>query len=112
MIAPLSVGCMLSINLPLPASFCVFRDLSRLLIWTLTSIRRFSGLAVISILTMSRKLPNYLRMYRKRSGLSQEETALLLGYPNGQQVSRCERFTRQPSLQTILAYEAVFGETW
>ena len=58
---------------------------------------------------MSRKLPNYLRMYRRRSGLSQEEAALLLGYPNGQQVSRWERFTRQPSLQTILAYEAVFG---
>jgi transcriptional regulator with XRE-family HTH domain len=58
---------------------------------------------------MARKLPNYLRMYRKRSGLSQDETALLLGYPNGQQVSRYERFARQPSLENILAYEAVFG---
>jgi transcriptional regulator with XRE-family HTH domain len=48
-------------------------------------------------------------MYRKRSGLSQEETALLLGYPNGQPISRYERFGRQPPIKTVLAYEAVFG---
>ena len=58
---------------------------------------------------MSCKLPNYLRMHRKRSGLSQDETALLLGYPNGQQVSRYEGFARQPPLKTMLAYEALFG---
>src|SRR6266849_8297018 len=58
---------------------------------------------------MSRKLQNYVRTYHKRAGLSQDEMALLLGCRSGAKVSRCERFTRQPSLQTILAYEAVFG---
>ena len=48
-------------------------------------------------------------MYRKRSGLSQDETALLLGYPTGQQVCRYERLARQPPLHIVLAYEALFG---
>ncbi len=36
----------------------------------------------------SHKLANYLRAYRKRSGLSQSEVAYLLGCKNGAQVSR------------------------
>lgn len=55
------------------------------------------------------KLDNYLRMYRKRSGLSQEELAYLLGTRDLANVSRYERTSRQPSLETALAYEAVFG---
>jgi len=58
---------------------------------------------------MSRKLPNYLRTYRKRAGLNQDEMAFLLGCKSGTKVSRYEQFRRQPSLQTVFAYEALFG---
>jgi transcriptional regulator with XRE-family HTH domain len=58
---------------------------------------------------LSHKLENYLRTYRKRSGLSQEEVAFLLGGQTGTKVSRYERFARKPSLETLFAYEVVFG---
>jgi transcriptional regulator with XRE-family HTH domain len=58
---------------------------------------------------MSRKLQNYVRTYRKRAGLSQDEMAQLLGCRSGAKVSRYERFARQPTLETAFAYEAVFG---
>ena len=58
---------------------------------------------------MSHKLENYLRTYRKRSGLSQDEVGFLLGCQNGTKVSRYERFARKPSLETLFAYEVVFG---
>src|SRR4051812_34347003 len=56
----------------------------------------------------STPLPNYLRSYRKRSGLSQDEVAFLLGTQSGAKVCRYERFVREPSLATALAYEAIF----
>jgi len=59
--------------------------------------------------SMAYKLNNYLRTYRKRAGLSQDEMAYLLGCRSGAKVSRYERFARQPTLQTALAYEAIFG---
>ena len=55
------------------------------------------------------KLPNYLRTFRKRSYLSQDEVAYLLGCKNGSKVSRYERFSREPTLKTALRYEALFG---
>jgi len=55
------------------------------------------------------KLENYLRSYRKRAGLSQGELAYLLGARDGTKISRYERFTRKPSLETALAYEAILG---
>jgi transcriptional regulator with XRE-family HTH domain len=58
---------------------------------------------------VSHKLENYLRTYRKRSGLSQEEVAFLLGCQTGTKVSRYERFARKPSLETLFAYEVMFG---
>jgi transcriptional regulator with XRE-family HTH domain len=57
---------------------------------------------------MSHKLPNYLRAYRKRAGLTQEEVAYLLGCRSGAKVSRYERFDRQPNLETVFAYEVIF----
>jgi transcriptional regulator with XRE-family HTH domain len=56
----------------------------------------------------STKLPNYLRSNRKRLGLSQDEVAFLLGAQSGAKVCRYERFTREPSLATALAYEVIF----
>lgn len=55
-------------------------------------------------------LSNYLKMYRKRSGLSQDELALLLGCTSGSKISRYERSCRVPSLDTVIALEVVFGE--
>ena len=57
---------------------------------------------------MPHKLENYLRTYRKRAGLSQRETAYLLGCQTGNKASRYECFVREPGLQTVLAYEALF----
>ena len=54
------------------------------------------------------KLENYLRTYRKRAGFSQDEMAYLLGTQDGTRTSRYERFARRPSLETALAYEAIF----
>ena len=58
---------------------------------------------------MAHKLQNYLRTFRKRAGLSQDEVAFLLGCQSGAKVSRYERFSRKPSLETALAYEVLFG---
>lgn len=53
------------------------------------------------------QLPNYLRSSRKRLALSQGEVAFLLGTHSGAQMSRYERFMREPSLETALALEVI-----
>jgi len=59
---------------------------------------------------MSEKpLENYVKTYRRRSLLSQDELAFLLGAECGTKVSRYERGRRVPSLETALAMEAIFG---
>lgn len=57
---------------------------------------------------MARRLTNYLRTHRKRAGLSQKDVSYLLGCATASKVSRYERFVRELSLRTALAYEAVF----
>lgn len=54
------------------------------------------------------QLPNYIRTCRKRSCLTQEEVAFLLGSKSSARVSRHERFKQIPDLQTLLAYEMLF----
>jgi transcriptional regulator with XRE-family HTH domain len=56
-----------------------------------------------------RKLPHYLRHHRKRLGLFQSDVAYLLGVTTGTKVSRYERYSRTPTLETALACEAIFG---
>jgi transcriptional regulator with XRE-family HTH domain len=53
-------------------------------------------------------LPNYIRTYRKRACLTQEEVAFILGSKSSASVSRHERFKQTPDLQTLLAYEMLF----
>jgi transcriptional regulator with XRE-family HTH domain len=60
---------------------------------------------------MAHTLHNYLRTYRKRAGLSQDEVAFLLGVAYGTKVSRYERRSRQPGLMTVFAYEVLFRVT-
>ena len=55
------------------------------------------------------RLENYLRTYRKQSGLTQDEVGFLLGCENGAQVSRYEKRHRLPPLETALACEEIFG---
>ena len=56
----------------------------------------------------SKSLSNYLLSHRTRSALSQGEVAFLLGVQSGARVCHYERFTKEPGLQTALAYEAIF----
>ena len=58
-------------------------------------------------------LPNYLRTNRKQFALSQEEVAFLLGMKGldkGGKVSRDEGYSRVPTLEFALAYEAIYGK--
>lgn len=55
-----------------------------------------------------RKLHNYLRTHRKRSGFSQKEIAFLLGVQSGARVSRYEHFLQCPTLRAVFAYEVIF----
>ncbi len=52
---------------------------------------------------------NYLKTYRRRAGLSQDELAYLLGGETGTTISRHETGKRLPSLDTALAYEMILG---
>ena len=56
----------------------------------------------------SHRLQNYLRTYRRKSGLTQQEVAFLLGRKNGAQLSRYEKRQHLPPLRTALACEAIF----
>ena len=58
---------------------------------------------------MSNALPNYLLTHRKRSGLSQDEVAFLLGTASGTKVSRYETGARAVNLETALALQVVYG---
>jgi transcriptional regulator with XRE-family HTH domain len=69
------------------------------------TVTRFSYLLAVA----THRLPNYIRTYRKRAGFSQDEVAFLLGASSGAKISRYERYTRFPTLQTALTCEAVFG---
>lgn len=52
---------------------------------------------------------NYLKLYRKRAGLTQSEAATLTGSRNRLQFARYERHLVDPPLRTAVACEQVFG---
>lgn len=54
-------------------------------------------------------MPQYLRTYRKRAGLTQSDVASLLGLDTGESVSRYERLGRRPTLETALALQHIFN---
>src|SRR5882724_13255197 len=56
----------------------------------------------------SHRLENYLRTYRRKSGLTQREVAFLLGRKDGAQLSRYEKRRRLPPLRAALALEVIF----
>ena len=55
----------------------------------------------------SHKLSNYVRMYRRRIGLSQDEVGFLLGKKSSAHISRYEHFCRVPNLESALALSVV-----
>ncbi|HRG68380.1 MAG TPA: helix-turn-helix transcriptional regulator [Saprospiraceae bacterium] len=52
--------------------------------------------------------PNYLRTYRKRSGLNQEDIAFLMGIPDYSNISRYEKGQRAPTTELLLTYKHLF----
>ena len=57
----------------------------------------------------TRRLLNYLRTYRKHSGLSQSEVSFLIQLKNKSELSRYETNLRQPSLRIALACQELYG---
>lgn len=57
---------------------------------------------------MSRDKPNYLRTFRMRAGLTQQEVAFLLGLSNRKAVSRFERTGQGMALEQMLALQIIF----
>jgi transcriptional regulator with XRE-family HTH domain len=55
-----------------------------------------------------KKAGNYLKAFRRKSGLSQKDLGRLLGYRDAGQVSRHERATSTPPLAAAIAYELIF----
>jgi len=51
---------------------------------------------------------SYLRSHRKRSGMNLKESARVLGYGHGGEISRHERQSSLPSLRAALRYEALY----
>ena len=58
---------------------------------------------------MITKLSNYLRTYRKHSGLSQADLAFLFNSKSHATISRHERHGLLPTVDLVFAYEAAFG---
>lgn len=53
--------------------------------------------------------PNFLRLYRKRTPLTQEDVAFLMGFPDYSNVSRYEKSQRTPSIEFLLVYHHLFN---
>ncbi|WP_339632755.1 helix-turn-helix transcriptional regulator [uncultured Sneathiella sp.] len=59
---------------------------------------------------MNKKLPCYLKTYRKRAGLTQKELAHLLGISDDTVISKLEHRRRKPSLKIVIGCQLLFGE--
>lgn len=53
--------------------------------------------------------PNYLRVYRKRSSLTQADIAFLMKLPDYSNISRYEKGQREPSVEFLLVYHLLFN---
>jgi DNA-binding XRE family transcriptional regulator len=54
-----------------------------------------------------RRLPNYIRVHRRRTGLTQEELSDVLGF-RVESVARHEQFYATPALQVAIGYQLIF----
>ncbi len=55
--------------------------------------------------------PSYLRIYRKRSPLTQGDIAFLMGLSEYSSISRYEKGQRTPSIEFLLVYHHLFNES-
>ncbi|MGV7222168.1 MAG: helix-turn-helix transcriptional regulator [Nitrospinales bacterium] len=58
---------------------------------------------------MAKKLDSYLKTYRKRAGLTQDELVFLIGANCGAQISQYEKLSQDPGLKTAFAFQLLFG---
>ena len=58
--------------------------------------------------TMAQRLKTYLRPFRRRWGLTQQELAFLIGVRNGTVISRIEGSKKAPRLEWAVACAVVF----
>lgn len=52
--------------------------------------------------------PNFLRLHRKRTPLTQADIAYLMGLPDYSNISRCEKGQREPSVELLIGYHLLF----
>ena len=55
--------------------------------------------------------PNFLRLHRKRSPLTQADIAYLMKLPDYSNISRSEKGQRTPSVELMLVYHHLFDTT-
>jgi DNA-binding XRE family transcriptional regulator len=58
--------------------------------------------------TMAQRLKTYLRPFRRRWGLTQQELAFLIGVKNGTVISRIEGLKKAPRLEWAVACAVLF----
>lgn len=59
-------------------------------------------------IAQGKNLPNYLAVFRRKSGLTQSELGKLLGYEDQNTVGRHEKSQAIPTLDAAIKYEIVF----
>lgn len=55
------------------------------------------------------KPPNYMRMYRKKSALSQKDIVFLFEYIRASSLCRMEKGRRPPKIDVLLVYHLLFN---
>lgn len=55
-----------------------------------------------------RKIPNHLRRYRKQMGLTQTETARLLGFAQATRLTKWEQGKSIPSIQNLFKLSVIY----
>jgi transcriptional regulator with XRE-family HTH domain len=55
--------------------------------------------------------PNFLRLYRKRSPLTQADIAYLMSLSDYSNISRYEKGQRTPSIELLLVYHLLFAKS-
>jgi DNA-binding XRE family transcriptional regulator len=89
------------------AVLCIFRILNRL-VTLRANVDKNNLIFNNNIFMTAKQIANYLRLHRKRSGLSQRELAQIVGSLTEIPVSRHERSSTIPALLIALGYEVIF----
>lgn len=66
------------------------------------------GIKNLFLMPILMSYSNFLRLYRKRSSLTQADIAYLMGMPGYSNISRCENGQRAASIELLLVYHHLF----